>query len=821
MTTRVDISRPSSARHRAPRIALLTALLLMLVPATAGAAIISHGAATATYPSNSTTILTAAAPAGAQPGDVLIASLGFGRTGSGNPVLSAPAGWTLIKSQHDGSRLFLFVYRHVLQPAESTYSFTTNITVGGTVIVNAYGGVDPSNPVDSANIKMTKGQKVDAPGLTTRAANEMLVASYAGMTNATAVTSWTAPAGMTEDGDVGVASHSGAVDETVQPTAGNTGTKTAIASLKQDSAAGALTALRPAASPPPPPSGQVPLIVDTDIFSSADDVGALATAFGLQLKGAAKVIAVNVNTGWGRDVATNSWKCVAAITNFYGFPSVPIGAHMPDNGTAVNTLDFTGPCAQLAPANTPAPDTAVNVYRRALASQPDGSVVIASIGYKGNLVDLLKSPPDAISPLSGRDLVARKVRMLVAMGGGYPTSTYENNVAGDPASAQYVAANWPTTIVWSGVEVGDNVQTGSTISSVHPTSSPVRVAYEAFVGPNKWIYSYDLTGVYHAIRPTDGSLVEMGPGTNAINNVGGNVFTFGAGQQYYLKLTNPTALDASIEGLLDTIPAPPPPPPPPPPPSGLNDNFDSNTLDPATWTIDQNGSDVAAANGELEITHPGGSDWTTGDVVSVQPVDLTKGSVQVQVVRPANNGNGGSTYGESSVMLRVDSTHYAEFFFAGGALTAFVNTGSGESNLTPSWPRYDNTAMQWVRFRVDSGTLYFEYAASASGPWTTLASTPYPFTSVPVYRLVAGSNVATDDVARFDNVATIASSQSQTSPTASPSTAASPAVAPSTSLTPTPSADDCDARFSGSGPTGPETQTDLAIDAACLAGDNP
>ncbi len=304
----------------------------------------------------------------------------------------------------------------------------------------------------------------------------------------------------------------------------------------------------------PAPSGPVPLIVDTDMFSDADDAGALATAFALQLRGEAKVIAVAVNTRTDRPaVATNSWKCVAAIDNFYGFPDVPIGTHMPNNGTEVNIPDFVGPCAKLAPTSTPAPDTAVNVYRRALASQADGSVVVVSIGYLGNLADLLNSPPDAISPLSGRDLVAQKVNRLVVMGGGYPSMT-ENNLAGDPAAAADVSANWPTKIVWSGYEVGDAVHTGETISSTHPPSSPVRVAYEAYSGPGNWIPSYDLTAVYHAVRPTDPVLSEVGPGTNAIDGSGGNVFTMGSGNQYYLSLSDPTALDGSIEALLDTLP---------------------------------------------------------------------------------------------------------------------------------------------------------------------------------------------------------------------------------------------------------------------------
>jgi hypothetical protein len=116
--------------------------------------------------------------------------------------------------------------------------------------------------------------------------------------------------------------------------------------------------------------GYVPLIVDTDLFSSADDVGGLATAFALQLKGEAKVIAVGINTRTSRGaVATNSWRCAAAITAFYGFPGTPIGAAMPDNGTAVNTPDFIGPCSTLAPAGTPSlSPTAASSWRQPVTS---------------------------------------------------------------------------------------------------------------------------------------------------------------------------------------------------------------------------------------------------------------------------------------------------------------------------------------------------------------------------------------------------------------------------------------------------------------------
>ena len=83
--------------------------------------------------------------------------------------------------------------------------------------------------------------------------------------------------------------------------------------------------------------------------------------------------------------------------------------------------------------------------------------------------------------------------MLVIMAGGYPSRNGENNLNGDPAAAQNVAAQLADEDGLVGLRGRRPIHTGNTISSKHPANSPVRVAYEAFVGPNNWIYSYDLT----------------------------------------------------------------------------------------------------------------------------------------------------------------------------------------------------------------------------------------------------------------------------------------------------------------------------------------
>jgi purine nucleosidase len=647
------------SRYKKPLVAAFaliivgTATIAMSQAATPN--IVSRGQASAVkYASDSTKSIALAPPSGANVGDVLIASLNLGKSAASTQTnITPPAGWQLVLRTNHGAIATNALYKHVFAAGETKYTWTTDVTVGGTAFVSAFGGVDQTNPIDASagsdiNARTTN---ITAPAITTTGANDMIVSSYFGYRSNVTNTTWKPSTGMTEVGDANNnSSRSGSVAIATQAAVGSTGNKVAVASTTQDYAIASSVALRPVTTQPvttpptvssvaagsitptgatvtwttdqpatsqidwgvtdtygssstldstlatshsqvvsglspgqlyhyrvnsgnangllassadatfqtpaaPVASAATPLIIDTDMFSDADDVTALATAFGLQIKGEAKVIAININTRTSRGaVAPNSWKCAAAIAQFYGSGSIPIGTDTPVNSTAVNSPDFIKPCAAKAAATTPTPGTALSVYRQALANAADGSVVIASIGYTENLAALLNSPADSISPLSGRNLVALKVKNLVLMGGGYPSRSGETNLAGNPSAAQTVANNWPTKVIWSGYEVGDAVHTGNTVSSTHPTSSPVRVAYEAFVKPGNWIYSYDLTAVYHAIRPADSLLKEVGPGKNTVNSSGGNTFTLSSsGNQYYLKLSNATALNSSIESLIGTL----------------------------------------------------------------------------------------------------------------------------------------------------------------------------------------------------------------------------------------------------------------------------
>lgn len=71
-----------------------------------------------------------------------------------------------------------------------------------------------------------------------------------------------------------------------------------------------------------------------------------------------------------------------------------------------------------------APD-AVELLRKLLAAEPDGSVTLVQVGFFSNLADLLDTPADSLSPLTGRQLIERKVKLLSVMAGAFPDHRVE------------------------------------------------------------------------------------------------------------------------------------------------------------------------------------------------------------------------------------------------------------------------------------------------------------------------------------------------------------------------------------------------------------
>ncbi|HZW32261.1 MAG TPA: nucleoside hydrolase [Isosphaeraceae bacterium] len=205
----------------------------------------------------------------------------------------------------------------------------------------------------------------------------------------------------------------------------------------------------------------VRLIFDTDICGDCDDVLALGMIHALQSRGHCRLLAVTISAD--HELAA---PFVDAVNTFYGRGEIPIG--VVGSGGVVEKSAFLALVEEKdggrlryphrLPSGRSAP-SATAVLRQTLAAQPDGSVVIAQVGFSTNLARLLDSRPDEHSPMTGHELVRRKVKLLSLMAGAFQpiegiAHYREYNVIKDIKSAQTLAERWPTAMVYSGFEIG-------------------------------------------------------------------------------------------------------------------------------------------------------------------------------------------------------------------------------------------------------------------------------------------------------------------------------------------------------------------------------
>ncbi|MCI5195586.1 MAG: nucleoside hydrolase [Candidatus Electrothrix sp. AW5] len=244
------------------------------------------------------------------------------------------------------------------------------------------------------------------------------------------------------------------------------------------------------------------LILDTDISSDVDDVGAVALLHSLVHQSRVQILAMQVSSG-------DPWSvpCLDALNTWFNQPDIPVGMI---KGKAVqHESKYTRIIAEKFPHDSKtgaeAPD-AMMLYRRTLAKQPDQSVTLVTIGYLTNLANLLRSKADDISPLDGIELVQQKVQRLVCMGGEYPSGR-EWNFYQDSASTSYVIAHWPTPVVFSGFEIGKDVLTGAGLQKT-ASPNPVRRSYEVYNGLRDRP-SWDQVAVYYAVVTANGQQTKL------------------------------------------------------------------------------------------------------------------------------------------------------------------------------------------------------------------------------------------------------------------------------------------------------------------------
>lgn len=246
----------------------------------------------------------------------------------------------------------------------------------------------------------------------------------------------------------------------------------------------------------------VNLIFDTDLGPDYDDVGAMAVMHVLADSGQVNILAT-MSSNKNELVAP----CIDVINTYFNRPDIPIGAPKGEGGADMKDGHNPSWAQHLADNyphklnSTADAEDAVTLYRKVLSAQPDTSVTICTVGFFTNLNNLLKSAPDEYSPLSGKELVEKKVKRLVSMAGRFPEGR-EFNVFIDSLASYEVIPAWPTEIIFSGWEIGNDILTGKPVSQSDAEKSPIKDAYAITLAQDnpEGRSSWDLTAVYTAIK---------------------------------------------------------------------------------------------------------------------------------------------------------------------------------------------------------------------------------------------------------------------------------------------------------------------------------
>ena len=308
------------------------------------------------------------------------------------------------------------------------------------------------------------------------------------------------------------------------------------------------------------------VIFETDIGNDIDDALALDMLYKYMDQSKIDLLAVMLN------------KCAPAPAEFmdimgtwYGYPDIPVGIvrdgaddHWGQYAQKVVDLhkEDGAPMFERTHSDYDKLPDAHILYKKILAQQPDNSVVISTVGFSTNLARLLDTPADEYSPLTGKELVAKKVTLLVPMAGHMSDTTYcEYNVIKDIPAAQKVFSEWPTQMVVSPFEVGLAIEyPGASMRNdlVWANPHPLVEAYRGWAGHLDYDRpTWDLTSVLYAVEG-DSWFTMSEPGNIVIKDNGASIFTpCDDGRVTYMMVDEAQckAINERFQELIASVPA--------------------------------------------------------------------------------------------------------------------------------------------------------------------------------------------------------------------------------------------------------------------------
>jgi len=264
------------------------------------------------------------------------------------------------------------------------------------------------------------------------------------------------------------------------------------------------------------------VILGTDWWTDCDDVIAMRVLVWAERQQLVKIAAIGVNACMEYSAAS-----LDTFLTAEGRPNTIIGIDR-------EATDFGGdpPYQRLMASRAHHPvksnddcEDAVRLYRRCLANS-DEQVDLIEIGYSQVLANLLQSPGDDLSPLTGMELVTAKVNKLWKMAGNWLDHRMgiENNFvrnARSRTSGSELCANWPTPITFLGWEVAHEILTGGNLTSPTDMVAQAMRAHGSPNGRSSWdpmlvllaCYGDEEAAGYHTVAGT--ARVDAVTGVNA------------------------------------------------------------------------------------------------------------------------------------------------------------------------------------------------------------------------------------------------------------------------------------------------------------------
>lgn len=304
---------------------------------------------------------------------------------------------------------------------------------------------------------------------------------------------------------------------------------------------------------------QPKIIFDTDIGGDADDLGAIAMLHNYVSRGDCELLAIMC---WSNDEF--AVPAIDAINRFYHHPNIPIGTRK--DGTSKISTNYNQVIAnnfEYKLTYNDVPET-VDLYRKILGSADDTSITIVTVGPLKNIERLLKSKPDQNSPLNGSDLISKKVKEFVIMGGKFPKGENEWNFDGNMLGVtKFVIDNLKVPIVFSGFELGVKIKTGAIFNEIDK-ETPLYQGFLYFSEHAPWMKdqfkgkildnsTFDQTAVLYAVNGGVDVLWEKVTGGYCeADNTGGNRWVKRENSNHsYLKLIEKTEfMELLIEAIM-------------------------------------------------------------------------------------------------------------------------------------------------------------------------------------------------------------------------------------------------------------------------------